>query len=142
MYEITDSQDEWSFTLLNRYTNVLYDVRVDPDKKGLFCDTTIFETRPQACPFFRMDTTKSIAFCTIHRTRPDVCSEYSCYRLRIENNQGQRVGRIIYQRTLLSDNATLIGIWEKHIATLEKTDDATWQRSMIQMLRTAGYQVI
>jgi len=142
VYKITGSQDDGSFILLNRYTNVVYDVQIDPEKKGLFYDTTIFETRPEACPFFRMDTTKSLAYCTIHRTRPDVCREYNCYRLRIEDNRGVRVGRIIYQRTLLSDNATLKKIWEKHIATLEEPDDAAWQRSMVQMLRTAGYRVL
>ncbi len=142
VYSIIESNHDNSFKLLNRYTNVVYDVRIDPDKRDLFSDTTIFKTRPEACPFFRMDTGKNIAFCTIHETRPDVCQEYCCYRLRIENNQGIRVGRIINQRTLLSENALLTDIWEKHIATLRESDDAVWQRSMIQMLRTAGFLVI
>ncbi len=142
VYAIIGSGPSDTFRLINNYTNVVYEVQLDRDKKELFVDQSIFSTRPQACPFFRIKKDTGLAYCTIHATRPDICREYSCYRLRIENRRGERVGRIIYSRTLLSEDPFLVSLWEKHVSSLKEPDDTIWEHQMIRILTTAGFLVI
>jgi len=112
---------------------------VDPDKFDLFIDESIFLKLPEGCPFLRYDL-KRKAYCTIHRTRPDICREFRCWRLLILNFRGRRAGRII-RRTLCSDDVILKQLWERCIRNLRIADDAVWREEVTRLLATSGYIV-
>ncbi|WML67214.1 MAG: hypothetical protein METHP_00719 [Methanoregula sp. SKADARSKE-2] len=116
-------------------------VEVDPDKREIFGDTSIFLKLPNTCPFFRHQQGSERAYCTVHLTRPEICRDYGCWRLLILNHKGRRVGRIKYLRTLHSEDADLSDLWEKCVEEHKEPDDATWEDYMIRILNQAGYTV-
>ena len=125
----------------NEYTGEETEVSVDPDKVQLYCDRSIFEELPEACPFFRTDQKTGKAYCTVHLTRPEICRDYGCWRLLILNFRGRRAGRIMYQRHLVSEDATLIRLFEECIDPISEPDDAAWDDRVIRILTGAGYSV-
>jgi uncharacterized protein len=64
-------------------------VHVDPDKMDLFFTKTPQTT--MACPFLREQATGTV-ICTVHRSRPDICHEYSCFRILVLDTEGKRAG--------------------------------------------------
>ena len=125
----------------NEYTGEETAVTVDPDKVLLFLDRCIFEELPEACPFFRTDQKTEKAYCTVHLTRPEICRDYGCWRLLILNFRGRRAGRIMYQRHLVSEDATLTRLFEECIDPISEPDDAAWDDKVIRILSKAGYSV-
>jgi hypothetical protein len=77
----------------------------------------------------------------VHRTRPEICRDYGCWRLLILNHRGRGVGRIKYIRTLCSEDPHLTRIWDDCIEPLREPDDRIWEDTMIRILTTAGYAV-
>jgi len=114
---------------------------IDPDKRDLFQDKTIFKKFPQTCPFFRHHPDSDNAYCTVYQTRPEICRDYGCWRLLILNHRGRRVGRINYIRTLRSEDPLLTRTWDDCIENYQEPDDKIWEDRMIRILRYAGYTV-
>jgi hypothetical protein len=82
-----------------------------------------------------------MAYCTVHLTRPDICRDFSCWRLLILNHTGWRAGRVMFRRTLVTEDALLNRIWEECIDPLPDTDDIIWDKEVIRILTRAGYSV-
>ena len=125
----------------NTYTGEDSPVSIDPDKRDLFLDISVFNTLPQACPFFRHYPDSGKACCTVHQTRPEICRDYECWRLLILDNRGRRVGKIRYVRSLCSEDTILTKIWDECIEHHQEADDLIWEDTMIRTLTRAGYTV-
>lgn len=141
VHKIQEDYGNYRFLVNNQYTGEKTVVTVDPDKIGLFCDRSIFRERPEACPFFRYDQESWKGYCTVHRTRPEICRDYGCWRLLILDSDGKRAGRIMYQRHLASEDEALTRLFEVHINHLAEPDDARWDDLVIRVLVAAGYTV-
>ncbi len=127
--------------MYNQYTGDEQEVVIDSDKIGLFSDRSTFDHEPEACPFFRFNATDRKGYCTIHATRPDICRDFSCWRLLILDAQGRRAGRIMFLRTLCTEDPLLRRLWDQCIDTIDEPDDGAWDRKMIDTLTRGGYAV-
>jgi len=141
VHSVREQLSDYEFIIYNYYCGDVTTVRVDPDKIRLFEDQDILETLPEACPFLRFDQKDGKAYCTVHLTRPDICREFCCWRLLILDSQGRRIGRIMYQRTFVSDDADLNRLWDQDIRKIREPDDAVWEERVIRILSRAGYTV-
>jgi hypothetical protein len=129
------------FRIRNQYTGERTEVAVDADKIALYTDTRIFSDRPEACPFFRYSHAEGKGYCTVHRTRPEICRDYGCWRLLILDIDGRRAGRIMGGRHLASEDQALTRLFEEQINHLAAVDDAAWDELVIRVLGAAGYTV-
>jgi hypothetical protein len=141
VHVIKEDYGDYRFLVHNNYTGENTPVTVDPDKHELFDDKSIFAKLPQTCPFFRHQPGSELAFCSVHLTRPEICRDYGCWRLLILNHRGRRVGRVMYIRTLVSDDPHLMRVWEDCVEHAEEPDDQVWEEKMIRTLTRAGYAV-
>ncbi len=141
VHVIKEDRGDYHFLINNQYTGEKTLVTIDPDKIGLFLDKSIFEQRPEACPFFRYDAPSAKGYCTIHLTRPDICRDYGCWHLLILDSTGKRAGRIMYQRHLASEDEALTRLFEDQINHLEESDDEAWDERVVRILVGAGYTV-
>jgi len=141
VHRIKEEHGNYAFLLANQYTGEENEVVIDTDKIALFSDISIFDREPEACPFFRVSPADKKGYCTIHRTRPEICRDFSCWRLLVLNRRGRRVGRVMFVRTLVSEDPLLTRLWEKCIDPLPIENDAVWQDEAIRILSRAGYTV-
>ena len=140
VHVITEDRGDYTFVVYNYYSGDVKEVRVDADKYALYNDRSSLAGLPDACPFLRFDA-EGKAWCTVHYTRPDICRDYCCWRLLIRDAQGKRAGRVLYQRTFLSDNDELGRLWEEMKPQLSGLNDEDWDTVVIRFLTAAGYQV-
>jgi len=136
-----ETYGEYRFLLYNQYTGEKIPVEVDPGKREIFEDKSIFKDLPDTCPFFRFQPGSELAYCTVYHTRPEICRDYRCWRLLVLNHQGRRVGHIRYIRTLCSDDPLLTRLWSSCIENLQEPDDAVWESVMIRILTRNGFTV-
>ncbi|AGB03572.1 Uncharacterized protein family (UPF0153) [Methanoregula formicica SMSP] len=141
VHTIREEYGDYKFLVHNNYTGENTPVTIDPDKHDLFDDKSIFEKLPHTCPFFRHQPGTEKAWCTVHLTRPEICRDYGCWRLLILDHRGNRVGRIQNARTLISDNTSLVNLWESCVEEHREPDDKKWEDAMMRILRNAGYSV-
>jgi hypothetical protein len=141
VHTIKEDRGNYTFVIYNYYSGDVKEVRVDADKIALYEDKSSLSDLPQACPFLRFDKDTGKAWCTVHLTRPEVCRDYCCWRLIIRDAQGRRAGRVLYQRTFLSDTAELEGLWGQIKPTLNDLTDEEWDDALIKSLTAAGYCV-
>jgi hypothetical protein len=141
VYRDIEERGNYTFVVHNHYTGEVTEVRVDPDKVGLFEDKSSIEKLPDACPFLRFDTETGLACCTVHQTRPELCREYCCWRLLILDAEGKRAGRVMYQTTFLPDDDALRRLWERVEPTLEGLSGTEWDEKLIRILTASGYRV-
>lgn len=117
-------------------------VRIDPDKQDLFSLQDIFGKRPMACPFLRERSPGNV-ICTVHDTRPDLCRQYSCFRILVLSPQGERLGRVVdASRYFTTMDTGLRQLWDREIAGLGINDENAWEKEVDTILSAAGYQVI
>ncbi len=116
------------------------DVVLDTDKEDLF-----FRTPPQgslACPFLR-ELSPDRRICTVHDSRPDLCRQYSCFRILILDRDGRRAGRVMAgNRSFTATDARLHEIWQDQCRNLDIPDDEAWERAVGEILSGEGYRVI
>jgi len=141
VHTIKEIRGEFEFLITNEYTGEKTVVIVDKDKYNLFADKKIFLEQPEACPFLRYKREDRKAYCTIHLTRPEICSDYGCWRLLILNAYGSRAGRVMFQRAFFSDEDDLTRVWKTYIDPLDEPDDAIWDEKITRILINAGYTV-
>jgi len=94
-----------------------------------------------ACPFLREDPESGDIVCIVHRTRPEICREYRCWRLLVQNAAGVRAGRVMERRHLAADDPALKAFWEEKIAGIREGDIDRWDEQVILLLKGAGYTV-
>lgn len=132
---------DYRFVVKNRYTNERTTVTVDPDKVGMFLDRSVFETLPDTCPFFRAGPIDGKGYCTVHLTRPEMCRDFGCWRVLVLDRDGRRVGRITGLCSVMIEDDALREFWETTVIPLGEPGGAAWDRSVVRLLREAGYQV-
>jgi uncharacterized protein len=141
VHTIAEEYGNNRFLIRNQYTGEKTAVAIDPDKVSLFCDKSIFQGRPEACPFFRYDRASAKGYCTVHQTRPDICRDYGCWRVLILTPEGKRAGRIMCQRHLASEDDALTRLFEEQVNHVVEPDDTLWDERVIRVLVMAGYTV-
>jgi hypothetical protein len=140
VYQIRQKGHIYNFSLTNRYTGEESAVWVDPDKIRLYEEGNELPRPPEQCTFLRYDPETGKACCTIYLTRPEVCSEFYCSRLHIFAG-GIKVGRVMGNRMLCSDDAWLRKLWDAQIANLHEPDESIWIDEAARLLMNTGYTV-
>jgi Fe-S-cluster containining protein len=141
VHEIKETRSDVEFLVNNQYTGEKTVVVVDQDKQSLFLDKSIFREQPEACPFLRYNPVDRKSYCTVHQTRPEICRDYGCWRVLILNTAGLRAGRIMYQRTFVSEDADLTRLWMECVDPLDEPDDKLWEARVTRILINTGYSV-
>ena len=141
VHTVTEDRGDYTFVVYNYYNGEVKEVRVNPDKTALYEDRSSIDHLPEACPFLRFDPKNGKAWCTVHLTRPSICRDYCCWRLLIHDAEGRRAGRVLYQRTFLTDSAELRRLWEEVKPTLNGLCDTEWDDAVIRLLTASGYHV-
>ena len=141
VHTISEDCGEYRYVIDNKYTGEKTPVTVDPDKRELFLDRSIFAAFPHACPFFRHEAGTGLASCTVHGSRPGICRDYGCWRILILNHRGYPVGKIRFVRSLITEDPQLRRVWDACVAEIVEPDDARWENQMIKTLVRAGYSV-
>jgi Fe-S-cluster containining protein len=134
---VIEEYGDYRFLLVNKYTGEKNRVEVDLDKRALFMDE---DSLPAACSFLRHRDT--VGYCTVHRTRPEMCRDFGCWRLLILDSSGKRAGRVMQARFFSSESPALSLLWEERIRTLDEREDEDWDREVITILSREGYSVI
>ena len=139
---IREQTGPFAFLIWYKITGEERRVWIDQDKQELFLRQDIRERRPMACPFLR-ERSPGSAICTVHYTRPDLCRQYSCFRILVLGPGGERLGRVIdASRYFTTMDPELRAIWDREIAGKEIGDDARWEDHVDRVLSGAGYRVI
>jgi len=141
VHKIEEIRGDFEFLVNNQYTGEKTEVIIDSDKHDLFLNKSMFLDQPDACPFLRYKSDDGKAYCSVHLTRPEICRDYGCWRLLILDARGMRAGRIMYQRTFVSDDADLTRLWMTCIDDLVEPDDGVWDEKITRILINAGYTV-
>lgn len=115
-------------------------VVLDPDKQHLFVMKTRSNTL--ACPFLR-EQTPGRSICTAHHSRPELCRQYSCYRILVLDRDGRRAGKV-WDRSqyFTSTDPRLNGLWNSACRGLDIPDEARWEEEIEKILTNAGYQIV
>jgi hypothetical protein len=135
---IVEDYGGYRFLLLNRYTGEKSQVSIDHDKRSLYLDS---DSLPAACPFLRFGP-EGKAYCTVHQTRPEMCRDFSCWRLLILDPAGNRAGRVMQRRYFCPEEPALALIWEEKVRDIDEPDDQQWDRTVIRILTREGYIVL
>jgi hypothetical protein len=118
------------------------EVTVDTDKRDLFLLNDVNKIRPMACPFLRSLPRGKFA-CSVHDSRPDLCRQYSCFRILICDAGGRRVGRVADAgRCFSTMDARLHDIWDREIKDVKIPDEQRWEEHVERILTREGYRVI
>jgi uncharacterized protein len=116
------------------------DVNLDPDKKDLFFTKTPQNT--MACPFLREEM-PGRSLCTVHNSRPDLCRQYSCFRILVLDAQGKHAGRVLDKtRYFTATDSRLHEIWNAQCRMLETEQDFLWEDEVKKVFTRAGYFVV
>lgn len=140
VFHIREELGDLEFLIYNQYTGEEHTVRVDPDKTHLFLDYSISPDEPLSCPFLRRNVA-GLSYCTVHETRPEICREYSCWRMLILDLHGKRAGRIMDLGHFSAEDPRLQEIWDEKIEDLDSSDRTAWERNVSAILSKEGYTV-
>jgi uncharacterized protein len=91
------------------------------------------------CPFLVM-MPEGYA-CAVYQTRPLVCREFQCCRMRIFTQDGQIAGKVKGRRSLSTDNPDLRNTWDTKVAPLQVDNDGRWDVLVREILKKAGFIV-
>jgi len=140
--EIREELDSCSYRIGLTVTGEDRVVTLDPDKQDLFRLQDLKTLRPMACPFMRDDGNKKFV-CSVHTTRPELCRQYSCYRILMLDSGNNRVGRVAdASRYFTTTDAELRKIWNEEIANKVISDEKCWEEHIEQIVTAAGYRVM
>lgn len=140
--EIHEDLDSGLFRIGFSVTGEERIVSVDPEKRALFHSTEIRTSRPTACPFLRKYSNKKFV-CSIHTSRPELCCQYSCYRILVFDRCNKRIGRVTdASRYFTTTDPNLRSLWTQEIAGVEIPEEACWEEHVEQILTIAGYRVV
>jgi hypothetical protein len=142
VHSIKAEYENHEYLIRNEYTGEETRSRVSPQLLHLFEDKSIFERWPKACPLFRYDDAEKKGYCTVYPTWPEICREFSCWRLLILDAFGKRSGRVMTGTYLACEDTLLRQVWDYHIREMEAADDEDWLRKVTKILTRLGYTVI
>jgi hypothetical protein len=115
-------------------------VSVDEQMQHLFLEQDITRIRPVACPFLRRIAPERFA-CSIHATRPYICRQYACFRIRVLDRNGQQAGKVSDgSRYCQTADPGLRRIWKDRIEGKD-LPDREWEDFVRSVLGTEGYLV-
>jgi uncharacterized protein len=97
------------------------------------------EGKGKRCPFLVL-MPEGYA-CAVYQTRPLICREFQCCRMRIFTSKGQIAGKVKGRRSLATDNPDLRSIWDTKIAGLKVDNDGRWDMLVRDILEKAGFIV-
>jgi len=89
------------------------------------------------CPF--LVGYDGVYHCAIYGTRPPVCREFKCCRMRIYDEAGDEAGTVRGRRSLSTGRRDLREIWEREIEPLSIDDDDRWTLVVDQILARHGF---
>ena len=140
--EIREELKDGSFRIGFSVTGEERIVSIDPEKRELFHLAEIRTLRPMACLFLREDGNKKFV-CSVHTSHPELCHQYSCYRILVLDSQENRIGRVTdASRYFTTADADLRRIWNREIAGAVIPDEETWEEHVEQTFTRAGYRVM
>ena len=117
-------------------------VSVDAGKEDLFHRKDIKKVSPMACPFLR-ESEQGTVICTVHLTRPDLCRQYSCFRVLVLDAHGNRIGRIVAgTRYFITSDPELRTLWNSEVEGVTMADEGEWEDFIDRVCTSAGYRVI
>ena len=117
-------------------------VGIDAGKEDLFSRKENAALHSVACPFLR-ESSPGTRICTVHSTRPELCRQYSCFRVLVCDPGGKRIGRVWdASRYFTTADPLLREVWDREISGLEIPDEATWENYVGQVLTGKGYRVV
>jgi uncharacterized protein len=117
-------------------------VVLDPDKQALWSGQDIRKTRPMACPFLREQDPGTV-ICTVHDTRPELCRQYSCFRILVLDRNGKKIGRVMDgTRYFVTWDSGLRTIWDRECANLTAPDEPGWEEAVSDRLAREGYGIV
>jgi uncharacterized protein len=115
-------------------------VTLDPDKQVLFFIKNAMST--MACPFLR-EIAPGRVICTVHSSRPELCRQYSCFRILILDANGKFMGRVIDKtRYFTTMDPHIREIWQRECQPLEIREDTVWEEEVGMIFTRAGYRVV
>jgi len=117
-------------------------VTVDPDKRELFQSAITAAGPSLACPFLRIRDGRDV-ICTVHLSRPELCRQYSCFRILVLDPDGRRIGRVLNgTRYFSATDAGLYDLWQRECTGLAGGDEMGWEEKVCRILTRAGYRII
>lgn len=123
--------------VVNRYTGERTAVATDPDKTRLLAEPGV----AGACPLFRRGG-DGRGVCPVHKTWPDVCAGYACWRILVLGPSGGRAARVMGHRHIAVDDPGVEGVLAPHSAALARTADDGWDALLADILERAGFRVV
>jgi uncharacterized protein len=140
--EIQEKRENFYFRIRFTVTGEERIVSIDQKKREIFCLQDITQIRPMACPFLRETVNKKFV-CSVHGSRPDLCRQYSCYRILIMDVEERKIGKVTDgSHYFLTSDETLRTLWNDKIAKVAITNEKDWEEYVEQTLVTAGYRVL
>ncbi|HXX55511.1 MAG TPA: YkgJ family cysteine cluster protein [Methanoregula sp.] len=116
-------------------------VILDPDKQDLFRSQRT-GSPSLACPFLRRNP-EGLFACTVHRSRPDLCRQYACFRILVLDSTGRKLGRVMDStRYFVSDDPRLNTLWKTMVEPAAIHDEYLWEEHVGRVLTGAGYRII
>jgi uncharacterized protein len=129
------------FRIWYKITGETREVSIDPDKRDLFSGQDLGMIRPMACPFLREHAGRYL--CTVHKSRPDLCRQYACFRILVLDAAGKRLGRVVASsRYFTTGDPLLRELWDREIQNRSIPDDRLFEEHVDHVLSRAGYRVI
>jgi uncharacterized protein len=116
-------------------------VTVDRDKEDLFRAFTSGRSS-LACPFLRKGGHQEF-ICSVHESRPNLCRQYSCFRLLALDSTGKKAGRVMdATRYLVTGDPILGAIWRDEIQNVDLPDETAWEEYVAGVLGRRGFRVV
>lgn len=115
-------------------------VTLDPDKQDLFFINDAIST--MACPFLRKTSTGRV-ICTVHSSRPELCRQYSCFRILVLDKNGRPGGRVMDNtRYFTAMDHNILEIWQRECQPLDIQEDTLWEEEVGMIFTRAGFRVV
>lgn len=141
VFQVVEDLGAYRYLLRNEYTGDTIPVEITPTLRELFLNGTSPPGSQNPCPFVRWDAGQTLAFCTVHLSRPDICREYQCWRILVEDEKGRRVARVMDERFLCIENENLRESWELFRDSLDPSGREEWDEIVIRFFEERGYTV-
>jgi Fe-S-cluster containining protein len=140
--EVLEEMEPFFFRIRFTVTSEERIVSIDPEKQDLYRSQDMMTLRPMACPFLRETVNKKF-ICSVHTSRPELCRQYSCYRILVLDSQDNHIGRVTdASRYFTTADPDLRVIWNREIAGVAILNEGRWETFVEQILTHAGYRIL
>ena len=140
--QIEEESGPGTFRIRFSVTGQEQTVTLDPDKRDVFTDMSITQSRPTACPFLRFNS-DTYAVCTVHHSRPYICRQYGCFRVLILDQEGHPIGRVPDGSRIFSSlDPALHELWDLKVKGVDIPGQDDWERYVSEVFSIAGYKVV